>query len=32
SFKETVAPLFFTFDNKYLYVSSNIDRDKRAIF
>jgi len=32
SFKETVAPLFFTFDNKYLYVSSNVDRDKRAIF
>jgi dipeptidyl aminopeptidase/acylaminoacyl peptidase len=32
SFKETIAPLFFTYDNKYLYVSSNIDRDKRAIF
>jgi dipeptidyl aminopeptidase/acylaminoacyl peptidase len=32
SFKETMAPLFFTFDNKYLYVSSNVDRDKRAIF
>jgi dipeptidyl aminopeptidase/acylaminoacyl peptidase len=32
SFKETMAPLFFTFDNKNLYVSSNIGRDKLAIF
>jgi dipeptidyl aminopeptidase/acylaminoacyl peptidase len=24
--------LFFTFDNKYLYVASNIDRDKKAIY
>jgi len=32
SFKETIAPLFFTFDDQYLYVSSNINRDKRAIF
>lgn len=32
SFKETIAPLFFTYDNKYLYVSSNIGRDKQAIF
>ena len=32
SFKDTIAPLFFTFDNKHLYVSSNIDRDKQAIF
>ncbi len=31
TFKETFAPLFFTFDNKNLYVSSNIDRDKAAI-
>lgn len=31
-FKETIEPLFFTFDNKYLYVSSNVGRDKRAIF
>ena len=30
-FKETLAPLFFTFDNKYIYASSNIGRDKRAI-
>jgi len=32
SFKETLAPLFFTFDNQYLYVSSNLGQDKQAIF
>ena len=32
SFKETLAPLFFTFDNQFLYISSNLDRDKQAIF
>jgi len=32
SFKEGVAPLFFTFDNQRLYVSSNRGRDKAAIF
>ena len=32
NFKERVAPLFFTFDNKRLYVSSNRGRDKSAIF
>jgi dipeptidyl aminopeptidase/acylaminoacyl peptidase len=32
SFKESVSPLFFTFDNKRLYVSSNRGRDKSAIF
>ena len=31
SFKETLAPLFFTFDNENLYMSSNIGRDKAAI-
>ncbi|MFZ1518404.1 MAG: S9 family peptidase [Ignavibacteriaceae bacterium] len=31
SFKETLSPLFFTFDNKNLYVASNIGRDKAAI-
>ena len=31
-FKVNVSPLFFTFDNKSLYVSSNRDRDKSAIF
>lgn len=31
NFKETLAPLFFSFDNKYIYASSNIGRDKRAI-
>jgi dipeptidyl aminopeptidase/acylaminoacyl peptidase len=32
SFKETVAPLFFTFDDRRLYVASNRGRDKTAIF
>ncbi len=31
SFKESVSPLFFTFDNKYLYAASNLGRDKAAI-
>jgi len=30
SFKETLSPDFFTFDNKYLYATSNINRDKQA--
>ncbi|HWA05129.1 MAG TPA: S9 family peptidase [Ignavibacteria bacterium] len=30
-FKESIVPLFFTFDNSYLYASSNIGRDKSAI-
>ncbi|MDR0659588.1 MAG: S9 family peptidase [Prevotellaceae bacterium] len=30
SFKETLSPMFFTFDNKYLYALSNIGRDKDA--
>jgi len=32
SFKETLAPLFFTYDNRNLYVASNIGRDKAAIY
>ncbi|NGX48589.1 MAG: Dipeptidyl aminopeptidase BIII [Candidatus Anoxychlamydiales bacterium] len=32
NFKEAATPLFFTFDNKQIYVSSNIGRDKKAIF
>lgn len=32
SFKETLQPLFFTFDNKRLHVASNRGRDKMAIF
>ena len=32
NFKESVSPLFFTFDNKKLYVSSNRGRDKSAIY
>lgn len=31
NFKETLAPLFFTFDNKMLYASSNLGRDKQSI-
>jgi dipeptidyl aminopeptidase/acylaminoacyl peptidase len=31
TFKESFSPLFFTFDNKNLYVSTNIGRDKSAI-
>jgi hypothetical protein len=32
NFRETVAPLFFTFDNKRLYVLFDRKRDKIAIF
>lgn len=31
SFRETVDFLFFTFDNKNIYASSNLGRDKQAI-
>jgi dipeptidyl aminopeptidase/acylaminoacyl peptidase len=31
-FRESLSPLFFTFDNKDLYVASNRGRDKAAIF
>jgi len=31
NFRESVEPLFFTFDNKSLYASSNLGRDKSAI-
>ncbi len=31
SFRETLSPLFFTFDNKFLYAASNLGRDKTAI-
>ena len=31
-FKVSVSPLFFTFDNKNLYVASNRGRDKTGIF
>lgn len=30
-FRESVSPLFFTFDNKNLYAASNLERDKQAI-
>ncbi len=32
SFKESVSPLFFTFDNRRIFVASNRGRDKSAIF
>ncbi|MCS7074395.1 MAG: prolyl oligopeptidase family serine peptidase, partial [Bacteroidia bacterium] len=31
TFRETVTPLFFTFDNQHLYALSNRNRDKTAI-
>ncbi len=31
NFKNTLSPQFFTFDNKKLYASSNLGRDKAAI-
>lgn len=31
NFKESMDPLFFTFDNKQMYASSNLGRDKSAI-
>lgn len=31
NFKESLTPLFFTFDNKFLYASSNIGRDKNVV-
>ncbi|MBN2670016.1 MAG: S9 family peptidase [Bacteroidales bacterium] len=31
NFKESLSPLFFTFDNKELYAVSNIGRDKSAL-
>jgi len=31
NFKETLAPLFFTYDNKNLYMASNMGKDKAAI-
>ncbi|MDA3928169.1 MAG: S9 family peptidase, partial [Prolixibacteraceae bacterium] len=30
NFKETLSPVMFTFDNKYVYASSNLGRDKEA--
>lgn len=31
NFKESVNPLFFDFENKHIYASSNLNRDKSAI-
>lgn len=30
NFKESISPRFFTFDNKHVYATSNIGRDKEA--
>jgi len=32
NFRESLSPIFFTFDNNNLYVVSNIGRDKAAIY
>lgn len=32
SFRETLVPLFFTFDDSLLYVASNLGRDRAAIY
>jgi dipeptidyl aminopeptidase/acylaminoacyl peptidase len=31
NFRETLEPLFFTFDNQHIYASSNLGRDKQVI-
>lgn len=31
NFRESISPLFFTFDNQHVYASSNLGRDKAAI-
>jgi dipeptidyl aminopeptidase/acylaminoacyl peptidase len=31
NFRETVSPLFFTYDNQRIYAASNLNRDKEAI-
>lgn len=32
SFKDDFSPLMFSYDNKFLYVASNLERDKTAIY
>ena len=32
NFKDRLSPLYFTFDDRNLYVSSNLNRDKAAIY
>jgi len=32
NFKDALDPLYFTFDNRYLYVATNLGRDKQAIY
>ena len=31
NFRQSLSPLFFTYDNKHIYASSNLERDKSAI-
>ena len=31
NFKESMNPLFFTFDNNFLYAASDLERDKKAV-
>ena len=31
SFRENLSPLLFTFDNRYVYMASNLGRDKTAV-
>ncbi|MBR1419346.1 MAG: S9 family peptidase [Synergistaceae bacterium] len=32
NFKETFVPLMFSYDNKFMYVESNLSRDKTALY
>ncbi len=32
NFKDTLDPLYFTFDDRDLYVATNLGRDKQAIY
>ena len=32
NFKETFVPILFSYDNKFMYVASNLSRDKTAIY
>ncbi|MBW2187640.1 MAG: S9 family peptidase, partial [Deltaproteobacteria bacterium] len=32
NFQESLTPLFFTYDNRFIYLASNLGRDKTAIY
>ena len=32
NFKEELSPLFFTYDNQFVYMASNLGRDKTAVY